>query len=110
VLGNSDWRITRLLPDKKRAGTKSPALQVTVMFNATQAPAKSGTSYRVVDADGQVLDRCNLRFTSPARRYGTLSFDRLLAGQDVMAKLDSLFLEDDIGRRAVLQLGASARK
>ncbi|MBM4069743.1 MAG: hypothetical protein FJ271_12450 [Planctomycetes bacterium] len=108
--GNGEWKITRLLPEKKRAGVKSPALQVTVMFNGTQAPSKVGKSYRVVDADGLVLDKCNLRFTSSTRRYGTLSFERILAGSDASLRFDGLFLEDDVGRRAALQLGAAARK
>lgn len=109
-LGTGEWKITRLLPEKKRAGVNSRALQVTVMFDASQAPAKAGKGYRLVDADGQVLDRSALRFTSPARRYGTLSFDRVLVGREASFNFGGIYLEDEIGQRAALQLGAAARK
>lgn len=109
-LGFGPWKITRLLPERKKAGSKSPALQVTVMFSTSQAPAKAGQKYRLVDADGLVLDQSTMRFTSVARRYGMLAFDRILVGREPVPRLDGIFLEDELGQRAVLQLGATARK
>lgn len=106
--GRTSWRITRVLPDKKGAATR-PALQVTVMFTTPQQPARAGKAYRLVDDKGQVLDRAALRFTSAARRYGTFAFERILNASPQAVDFDGVFLEDDQGLRAPLQLGATAR-
>lgn len=104
----SPWRITRVVEDRKAANS-ARALRVTVMFSTPQ-PTRAGESFRLLDRAGLILDRATLRFSSSAGRYGTLAFETLLAERAEPLNRDWLFLQDEEGNRAALELGATARK
>lgn len=104
----SPWRITRVVEDRKTANS-GRALRVTVMFSSPQ-PARASESFKLLDRTGLVIDRAPLRFSSSAGRYGMIVFETLLAERTEPLNREWLFLQDEEGNRAALELGATARK